>query len=95
MTRWPGRRCSPARSPSTWTTICSAPTALTPQDNFDPDHPLYAAISELADLTKQHPALRDGAHQDRYSSREAGIYAFSRIDRNEQREYVVALNNSE
>jgi alpha-amylase len=47
------------------------------QDNFNSNHPLYRRISELADLTA-HPALRDGAHQDRYSSDEAGIYAFSR-----------------
>ena len=65
------------------------------QDNFNPNHPLYKRISELAALTKAHPALRDGAHQDRYSSDEAGIYAFSRLHRGQQREYVVALNNSE
>jgi alpha-amylase len=65
------------------------------QDNFNSNHPLYQRISELADLTKAHPALRDGAHQDRYSSDEAGIYAFSRLHRGQQREYVVALNNSE
>jgi len=64
-------------------------------DNFNPNSPLYRTISELSALTKQHPALRNGAHQHRYASRDAGIYAFSRIDRNEQREYVVALNNSE
>jgi alpha-amylase len=65
------------------------------QDNFNANHPLYQRISELAELTKAHPALRDGAHQDRYSSDEAGIYAFSRLHRGQQREYVVALNNSE
>jgi glycosidase len=65
------------------------------QANFNSNHPLYQRISELADLTKAHPALRDGAHQDRYESDKAGIYAFSRLDRGEQREYVVALNNSE
>jgi alpha-amylase len=65
------------------------------QDNFNSNHPLYQRISELADLTKAHPALRDGAHQDRYSSDEAGIYAFSRLHRGQEREYVVALNNSE
>ena len=63
--------------------------------NFNPDHPLYERISQLAALTTAHPALRDGAHQDRYSSDEAGIYAFSRLHREQQREYVVALNNSE
>ena len=34
--------------------------------NFNPVHPLYERISQLAALTKAHPALRDGAHQDRY-----------------------------
>ena len=65
------------------------------QDNFEPAHPLYQAISRLADVTRAHPALRDGAHQHRYSDNGAGVYAFSRIDRSEQREYVVALNNNE
>ena len=63
------------------------------QDNFDPSHPLYATIGQLAALTREHPALRDGAHQNRYAA--GGVYAFSRIDAGDQREYVVALNNSE
>jgi alpha-amylase len=41
-----------------------------------------------------HPALRFGAQLHRYSEASAGIYAFSRIDREEKIEYVVALNNS-
>lgn len=65
------------------------------KDNFDPGHPLYSKISELAALTKEHPALRDGAHQHRFASDGTGIYAFSRTDAADQREYVVALNNSE
>lgn len=65
------------------------------QDNFDMQHPLYRAISALAEVTEDHPALRNGAHQHRYASDGAGIYAFSRIDAERQREYVVALNNSE
>ncbi|MFP5333847.1 MAG: alpha-amylase family glycosyl hydrolase [Actinomycetes bacterium] len=65
------------------------------QDNFDTSHPLYRSISALADVTGRHPALRDGAHQNRYASDGPGVYAFSRIDREDQREYVVALNNSE
>ncbi|MEW9871321.1 alpha-amylase family glycosyl hydrolase [Arthrobacter sp. HS15c] len=64
-------------------------------DNFNAGHPLYAKISQLAALTKEHPALRDGAHQHRYASDGPGIYAFSRTDSDDQREYVVALNNSE
>jgi glycosidase len=64
-------------------------------DNFNAAHPLYSRISRLAALTKEHPALRDGAHQHRYASEGPGIYAFSRTGAVDQREYVVALNNSE
>lgn len=64
-------------------------------DNFDPAHPLYAGISTLAALTAEHQALRNGAHQNRYASEESGVYAFSRTDARDQREYVVSINNSE
>ena len=64
-------------------------------DNFDPSHPLYRAIRELADLYDNHQALRSGAQIHRFSSDGSGVYAFSRIDRDERVEYVVALNNSE
>jgi alpha-amylase len=64
-------------------------------ENFDPEHPLYRAISDLASLTEEHPALRNGAHQHRYAAEGAGIYAFSRVDHEQQREYLVVLNNSE
>lgn len=63
-------------------------------DNFNTAHPLYRGISELATLTTEHPALRNGAHQNRFASDGPGIYAFSRIDARDQREYVVAVNNS-
>jgi alpha-amylase len=69
--------------------------ATTAQSNFDPRHPLYQAIGRLASLTRRHSALRDGAHQHRLSGPAEGIYAFSRVDRHAQREYVVALNNAE
>jgi alpha-amylase len=65
------------------------------QDNFNPAHPLYQKIHDLALLAKEHPALRNGAHQHRYASNAAGVYAFSRIKHDQQQEYVVALNNSE
>jgi alpha-amylase len=64
-------------------------------DNFDPSHPLYRELARLAAISRANPALRNGAEQVRYSSAEAGIYAFSRIDRDRRYEYVVALNNSE
>jgi glycosidase len=69
--------------------------ATTAESNFDRGHPLYRAIGRLATLTREHPALRDGAHQHRLATDGPGIYAFSRISRTEQREYVVALNNAE
>jgi alpha-amylase len=65
------------------------------ETNFNPDHALYRRIQRLSRLNQRHDALRDGAHQHRHASDEAGIYAFSRIDRRDQREYVVVLNNSE
>ena len=67
----------------------------TATDNFDADHPLYQSIGELARVTSRHPALRDGAQQHRWSSSGPGVYAFSRLDRHEQHEYVVAVNNAE
>jgi glycosidase len=65
------------------------------QDNYTTTHPVYRALAALAALTKQHPTLRDGAQVHRLSSSAAGVYAFSRIDRHDLVEYVVALNNSE
>ena len=72
-------------------------TATHAQENFVPEHPLYRAIGRLDALTERHDALRDGAHQHRYAEPggTTGVYAFSRIDRRQQREYVVALNNAE
>ncbi|WP_395659067.1 alpha-amylase family glycosyl hydrolase [Nocardioides sp.] len=64
-------------------------------DNFVTDHPLYRTIQRLAAVTAKHPALRNGAEQVRYASRGSGIFAFSRIDRERRKEYVVVLNNSE
>jgi glycosidase len=63
-------------------------------ERFDPTHPMYRTIAELSRVTKEHPALRNGAQQHRFAADGAGIYAFSRLDRGSQREYVVALNNA-
>ena len=65
------------------------------QDNFDTSHPLYRTIARLARLTERHPALRNGAQQRRFASDGPGLYAFSRVDRSQGREYVVVVNNSE
>ena len=65
-------------------------------EHYDPTHPLYQAISELAALRADHVALRQGAQLHRYSEGGPGIYAFSRIDiGGAYDEYVVAVNTSE
>ena len=69
--------------------------ATTADDNFDTTHPLYQTLAAYAQLVDTHLALRQGAQLHRYSEGAAGIYAFSRIDRTEKVEYIVALNNSE
>ena len=56
-------------------------SATTADANFDEAHPLYAFLGDLAALKADHAALRNGAQVHRYSTSEAGIYAFSRIDR--------------
>lgn len=69
--------------------------ATTAANNFDPKHPLYQVLKRYAGLYQDHKALRDGAQVHRYSTDNPGVYAFSRIDRDERVEYLVALNNSE
>ena len=68
--------------------------ATTAGENFDADHPLYRHIAALAELREEHPALADGAQVHRFASDRAGVYAFSRIDADEQVEYLVAVNNA-
>jgi glycosidase len=67
--------------------------ASTADDNFDPNHPLYRTLQRYGALYQAHAALRRGAQIHRYSSDSPGIYAFSRLDRDEKVEYLVALNN--
>ncbi|HEX5859795.1 MAG TPA: pullulanase-type alpha-1,6-glucosidase [Microbacterium sp.] len=56
--------------------------------------PLYTHISALSELRAAHPALDTGAQFERYATNGPGIYAFSRVDREEKTEYLVALNNT-
>jgi hypothetical protein len=49
----------------------------------------------LGDVFADHPALRSGAQIHRYATDGSGIYAFSRIGREQRVEYLVAANNSE
>ncbi len=71
--------------------------ATTAQPNFEPSHPMYRALSDFARVRREHEALRRGVQIHRYSTDQAGIYAFSRIAArdNRQHEYVLAFNNAE
>ncbi|WP_329211773.1 pullulanase-type alpha-1,6-glucosidase [Streptomyces sp. NBC_00683] len=60
-------------------------------DAYDTRHPLYRSIAALSELTREHPALRDGTQTERYA--EGSVYAFSRTDAKRPYEYVVATNN--
>ncbi|GAA1714048.1 hypothetical protein GCM10009809_07830 [Isoptericola hypogeus] len=63
-------------------------------DRYDTGAPLYTHIAELAALREAHPALATGAQFERYAENGAGIYAFSRVDRTEKVEHLVAVNNA-
>ena len=68
-------------------------TDATPaDDNFDRDHPLYAQIAELNALRADHPALVNGAQY--VHPVDGPLFAFSRIDRDERREYLVVTNSN-
>ncbi|NOW01643.1 pullulanase-type alpha-1,6-glucosidase [Isoptericola chiayiensis] len=64
------------------------------QDRYDTDAPLYQHIAELSALRSSTPALQSGAQIERFVAEGAGIYAFSRVDRDEKVEHLVALNNA-
>ncbi|MGW2091553.1 pullulanase-type alpha-1,6-glucosidase [Promicromonospora sukumoe] len=63
-------------------------------DRYATDAPLYEHIAALADLREEHPALATGAQVERYAEDGAGVYAFSRVDREERVEHLVAANNA-
>ncbi len=70
-------------------------TSATPaDDNFDRTHPLYRQLRQLAKLSKAHSALRRGQQFLRYSEPSAGIFAFSRVEMDDPREYLIVLNNA-
>lgn len=63
-------------------------------DRYDTDAPVYDHIATLSQLRADHPALVTGAQIERHADNGAGVYAFSRVDRDEKIEYLVALNNT-
>ncbi|HEY3436386.1 MAG TPA: alpha-amylase family glycosyl hydrolase, partial [Actinotalea sp.] len=63
-------------------------------DRYDTASPLYTHIAGLAELRQSTPALRDGAQIERPVTGATSVYAFSRVDRTEKVEHLVALNNA-
>ena len=68
--------------------------STTAQANFDPHHPLYREISELAHLRTRHRALTRGLQLIRYSSDKPGLFAVSRFDPVNGREMLLLFNTS-
>ncbi|NYI04526.1 alpha-amylase family glycosyl hydrolase [Allostreptomyces psammosilenae] len=68
-------------------------------DRYDTGAPMYRTIQALSELTREHPALRDGTQTERYADDGAGVYAFSRTEPDaasgEAVEYLVAVNNAD
>lgn len=64
------------------------------KDRFDEQNPLYTHIAALSKLRQSHRALNTGAQIERWVTQGPGMYAFSRVDRDEKIEYLVAVNNS-
>jgi len=67
-------------------------TATTAQPRFDPHHPFYTALSDLAALRATTPALRRGDQITRASSETAGLFAVSRKQAGVVGETLVVFN---
>ena len=69
-------------------------TTMGADDHFDTGSSLYRAIAELGALRGEHDALSNGAQVEQLVADGTGVYAFSRVDRDERVEYLVAVNNA-
>jgi glycosidase len=68
--------------------------STTAQANFNPDHPLYHEIAQLAHVRTSHRALTRGLQLVRYSSDKPGLFAVSRFDPASGREMLLLFNTS-
>jgi hypothetical protein len=83
----------PSRAPKFRELALLGTTRQGGDDKFDTGHPFYRTIRTLAALRAAHPALARGAMLLRGSG-EPHLFVFSRLERSERVEYLVALNNS-
>lgn len=70
-------------------------SATTAQSNFDPTHPLYRLIAQLAEVRRTTPALQSGGTKLRVTSQQAGLFAISRFDPVTHHEVLLAFNTSD
>lgn len=68
--------------------------ASTASANFNPKHPLFGMIRDLAQLRSSQVALRRGRQVVRNYSDKPGLLAVSRIDPQTGRELLIAFNTS-
>lgn len=68
--------------------------ATTAQSNFDESHPLFRTIARLSALRRAHPALARGRQHVRHYEQEPGIFAVSRFDPADGREYLIVFNTT-
>jgi glycosidase len=62
--------------------------------NFNPGHPIYREIAELARIRTSHQALTRGSQLIRYSQDKPGLFAVSRFDPASGREMLLLFNTS-
>jgi len=63
--------------------------------HFDPAHPLYRLITDLAALRAAHPALARGRQLVRGYGDKPGLFSVSRFDPETGAEYLIAFNTSD
>jgi len=68
--------------------------STTAQANFNPDHPMYREIAQLARIRTSHRALTRGRQLIRYAQDKPGLFAASRFDPGTGREMLLLFNTS-
>jgi glycosidase len=68
--------------------------STTAQANFNPTHPLYREIAQLAHIRTSHRALTRGLQLVRHSQDKPGLFAISRFEPGTGREMLLLFNTS-
>lgn len=63
-------------------------------NNFDPSHPVYGYLSELAAFRRSHKALQGGAQTILFADSEPGIFAFTRSAEGEGAPLLLVFNTA-